>query len=128
MKKEMKKRCEWVMKSHKRIKKKKDRGIVDFAMIQNHFFKQLPEWINQMEEKFNEDVCISTLGRLSGDRSLKEMPHYDTLNYYLEKLSPDCLSDIRKKMIKSLLRGKQFYRYRLLGKYFRVIPDGTVLP
>ncbi len=80
-----------------------------------------------MEEKFNEDTCIETLGKLSGDSRLKEMPHYDTLNYYLEKLSPSCLSDIRKKMVKSLLRGKQFYRYRLLGKYFRVILDGTGL-
>ena len=58
---------------------------------------------------------------------LKEMPHYDTLNYYLEKLSPECLSDLRKKMVKSLLRGKQFYRSRLLGKYWRVILDGTGL-
>lgn len=35
MKKKMKKRSEWVRKSDKRIKKEKDRGIVDFATIQN---------------------------------------------------------------------------------------------
>lgn len=127
MKKKMKKRSEWVRKSHKRIKKEKDRGIVDFAMIQNHFFKELPEWINQMEEKFNEQTCIETLRLLSGDAGLEEMPHYDTLNYYLERLSPECLSDLRRRMIKSLLRGKQFYRSRLLGKYWRVILDGTGL-
>lgn len=161
MKKKMKKRNEWNRKSHKRMKKKKDRGIVDFAMIQNHFFKELPEWIEQMEdprnesyitytqadfiymgilknicsvesmrqmeEKFNEETCIETLSLLSGNKDLKEMPHYDTLNYYLEKLSPECLSDLREKMIKSLLRRKQFYRSRLGGKYFRVILDGTGL-
>lgn len=161
MKKKMKKRSEWVRKSHKRMKKEKDRGIVDFAMIQNHFFKELPEWINQMEdprheayitytqadfiymgilknicsvesmsqmeEKFNEQTCIETLRLLSGDAGLEEMPHYDTLNYYLERLSPECLSDLRRRMIKSLLRGKQFYRSRLLGKYWRVILDGTGL-
>ena len=55
------------------------------------------------------------------------MPHYDTLNYYLEKLSPDCLSDLRKKMVVSLIRGKQFNKNRLLGKYWRVILDGTGL-
>lgn len=161
MKKKMKKRNEWVRKSHKRMKKEKDRGIVDFAMIQNHFFKELPEWINQMEdprheayitytqadfiymgilknicsvesmsqmeEKFNEQTCIETLRLLSGDVGLEEMPHYDTLNYYLERLSPECLSDLRRRMIKSLLRGKQFYRSRLLGKYWRLILDGTGL-
>lgn len=161
MKKRMKKRNEWVRKSHKRQAKKKDRGMVDFAMIQNHFFKELPEWINQMEdpqnpsytiytqadfvfmgilknvfsiesmrqmeEKFNEETCIETLRLLSGDWDMVEMPHYDSLNYYLEKLSPVCLSDLRKKMVQSLLRGKQFYRSRLLGKYWRVILDGTGL-
>lgn len=161
MKKKMKKRSEWNRKSHKRMKKKKDCGIVDFAMIQNHFFKELPQWIEQMEdprnesyitytqadfiymgilknicsvesmrqmeEKFNEETCIETLSLLSGDKDLKEMPHYDTLNYYLEKLSPECLSDLRKKMVRSLLRGKQFYRNRLIGKFWRVIIDGTGL-
>ena len=161
MKKKMKKRCDWNRKSHKREKKKKDRGIVDFAMIQNHFFKNLPDWINemedprhesyitytqadliymgilknacsvesmrQMEEKFNEQTCIDTLRLLSGDRRLEEMPHYDTLNYYLERLSPQCLSEIRRKLVVSLLRMKQFYRARLLRKYWRVILDGTGL-
>ena len=55
------------------------------------------------------------------------MPHYDTLNYYLERLSPECLSGLRRKMIKCLIRGKQFNRNRLLGKYWRVILDGTGL-
>lgn len=157
----MRKRTEWIRKSQKRDKKEKDRGIVDFAKIQNHFFHELPEWINQMEdprhpsyilytqadfiymgilknicslesmrqmeENFNEQTCIETLRILSGDRKLEEMPHYDSLNYYLEKLSPECLSGLRRKMVKSLLRGKTFYRGRLLGKYWRVILDGTGL-
>lgn len=146
-------------KEEKRAKKKKDRGIVDFIMIQTHFFKDMKKWIEemedprnpsysiytqsdfifmgimknacsiksmrQMEEEFNEEICIDTLRLMSGDRNLKEMPHYDTLNYYLERLSPQCLSDLRRKMIVSLIRGKQFYGNRLLGKYWKVILDGT---
>ena len=46
----MKKRNEWLRKSKKRKIKKKDRGIVDFMMIQNHFFKELPKWINDMQD------------------------------------------------------------------------------
>lgn len=34
------------------------------------------------------------------------MPCYDTLNYYLEKLSPECLSELRKKVVVSLMEGK----------------------
>lgn len=146
-------------REEKREKKKKDRGIVDFLMIQNHFFKDLRLWIEemtdprnpsyityrqsdfiylgilknvcsvesmrQMDEKFNEMVCADTLRYLSGNKNVTELPHYDTLNYYLERLSPDCLSELRRKMVYSLIRGKQFYRNRLLGKYWRVILDGT---
>ena len=148
-------------KKEKRERKKKDHGIVDFMMIQNHFFKDYHKWIEemedprnqsyitytqsvlvnmailknvcslesmrQMEETFNEDICIDTLGIFSGDKNLNEMPHYDTLNCYLEKLSPHCLSELRRKMVLQLIRGKQFYRNRLLGKYWRVILDGTGL-
>ena len=146
-------------KQEKREKKKRDRGIVDFLMIQNHFFPDFKQWIEemldprhpsytiytqkdlvymgilknicsiesmrQMDEKFNEDTCIKTMQKMTGNQKLEEMPHYDTLNYYLERLSPECLSVLRKKMITSLIRGKQFYRGRLLGKYWRVILDGT---
>jgi len=146
-------------RSEKRERRKKDRGIVDFIMIQNHFFKDFKKWIGemadprnqsyitysqvdlvylgvlknvcsiesmrQMEETFNETECANTLRLLSGNKKLEEVPHYDTLNYYLEKLSPECLSELRKKMVTSLIRGKQFYNNRLLGKYWRVILDGT---
>ena len=80
-----------------------------------------------MEENFNEENCIDTLRIMSGDQNLREMPHYDTLNYYLEKLSPECLAGLRKKMITSLIRGKQFNKGRLQRKYWRVILDGTGL-
>lgn len=49
-----------------------------------------------MDENFNKETCIDTLRLMSGNRDLDEMPHYDTLNYYLEKLSPECLADLRK--------------------------------
>lgn len=83
--------------------------------------------MRQMEECFNEEQCIDTLRYLSGDRHLSEMPHYDTLNYYLEKLPPEELSQVRRKMVASLVRRKQFYKNRLLGKYWRVVLDGTQL-
>ena len=83
--------------------------------------------MRSMEESFNEQNCIRTLSLMSGNQKLEEMPHYDTLNYYLERLSPECLSELRKKMVVSLIRGKQFNKNRLLGKYWRVIFDGTGL-
>ncbi|MDE6852502.1 MAG: transposase family protein [Lachnospiraceae bacterium] len=150
-----------IRKAEKRKKKQQDRGIVNFMMVQQHFWKDLRNWINEMsdprnesyitytqadlvfmgilknicgqesmremDENFNEEICISTLSRMSGNRKLEEMPHYDTLNYYLERLSPGCLADLRKKMVASLIRGRQFYRNRLSRKYWRVVLDGTQL-
>lgn len=148
-------------KKEKRECREKDRGIVDFMMVTNHFFHHLNEWISEMtdprnqsyitytqadlgymailknvcgqytmremDENFNHENCINALRIMSGNRKLKEMPHYDTLNYYLERLSPDCLSELRKKMVTSLIRGKQFNKNRLQGKYWKVILDGTGL-
>lgn len=148
-------------KEEKRKHKKRDRGIVDFMMVMNHFFHSLRKWIlemddprnqsyikytqaglgymailknvcgqhsmREMEENFNKETCIDTLRILSGRQALEEMPHYDTLNYYLERLSLECLSELRRKMVTGLIRGKQFNRNRLLGKYWRVILDGTGL-
>ena len=130
-------------------------------MVMHHFFRELPTWIDEMEdprhpsyityqqsdllymelvknlcgvktmhameEQFNEKNCIETLRILSGDKNLKEMPHSDTLNYYLERLSPNCLSQLRKKLIKKLIRMKSFQRGKLLGQYWRIIVDGTGL-
>lgn len=85
------------------------------------------ESMRQLNEKLNERTCIETLGFLSGSNELEELPDYTTLNNYLEKLSPKCLSDIRTKMIRHLIRGKAFHKNRLLGKYWVVILDGTGL-
>lgn len=83
--------------------------------------------MREMEENFNEENCIDTLRIMSGNKHLKEMPHYDTLNYYLERLSPECIANLRKKMVTKLIRSKQFHKFRLQGKYWRIILDGTGL-
>lgn len=83
--------------------------------------------MREMEENFNEENCINTLRIMSGNKHLKEMPHYDTLNYYLERLSPECIANLRKKMVTKLIRSRQFHKFRLQGKYWRIILDGTGL-
>ncbi len=83
--------------------------------------------MNQMNEKFNEECCIRTLGVASDNPDLQEMPHGDTLNNYLEKLPPEELTKVRDQMISALIRMKSFYKYRLCGTYWRIILDGTGL-
>ena len=85
------------------------------------------ESMRGMNENFNEYTCISTLSFLSGDSRLEELPDFTTLNNYLERLSPACLSDVRREMVKSLIRSKAFLKNRILGKYWPVVLDGTGL-
>lgn len=155
----MKKRVDWNTKATKREVKELDRGIVDVLMITNHFFPELPEWFNGMndprvkgyciydqadygfqgilksicgqktmtgmDEMFNEETCIRTLSLFSGNKELNEMPHKDSLNYYLSKLDPNELAGIREMMVKKLIRTKQFNGARLPNNAWRVILDGT---
>lgn len=155
----MKKQKDWNTKANKRSIQHLDKGIVDVLMITNHFFPDLPEWVNgmkdprekayctytpadyvfqgllknicgqktmtEMDDMFNEETCIHTLSLFSGDKDLEEMPHKDSLNYYLSRLDPEELSGIREKMVKHLIRTKQFNQARLSNKSWRVILDGT---
>ena len=157
----MRAKKEWNTKATKREAKKEDHGIIDVLKITDHFFPELSDKINQMndprsepyctytqadyiflgilknicgqktmtgmDEMFNEEACIEILGMMSGHSKLEEMPHKDSLNYYLEKQSPDELSDVRTYMIRKLIRSKNFNGARLLGKYWRIILDGTGL-
>ena len=83
--------------------------------------------MRQMNEKFNEEVCIGNLAKMSEEDGLEELPDYGTVNYYLGMLSPECLSGLRRKMVTELIRSKVFNRNRLLGRYWVVIFDGTGL-
>ena len=42
--------------------------------------------MREMDGNFNDETCIATLSQMSEDRNLKAMPHYDMLNYYLERM------------------------------------------
>ena len=82
------------------------------------------ETMREMNDTFNTAEAISNLAELSEENGLDEMPDWQTVNNYLESLSPKELHQIRKKMIRRLLRSKQFDRYKLLGNWVIVI-DGT---
>lgn len=83
--------------------------------------------MRQMDECFNEENCIEALRVASGVSRLVEMPHRDTLNCFLERLEPSELSGLRNAMIRKLIRGKHFNAEKLMGRYWRVILDGTGL-
>jgi hypothetical protein len=83
--------------------------------------------MRDMTESFNKDECIENLKKHLGMEEIDELPHYDTINDFLERLSSEELGSLRTYMIKELLQKRCFDRYRINGKYWGVIIDGTGL-
>lgn len=52
-------------KKEKRERKKKDRGIVDFMMVTNHFFHDLKNWILEMNDPRNPSYITYTQADLT---------------------------------------------------------------
>ncbi|MFT8323665.1 MAG: transposase family protein [Bacillus sp. (in: firmicutes)] len=81
--------------------------------------------MREMTNEFNKDECIENIGKILGIEHLEELPHYDTINNFLSRLKPAELEHIRTYMIKELLKKRCFDSYRIEGKYWGVIIDGT---
>lgn len=80
-----------------------------------------------MSNCFNKEECIENVGKVLGLNSLDELPHYDTINDFLSGLDVNELEKIRTYMIKELLKKRSFESYRIEGKYWGIIIDGTGL-
>lgn len=85
------------------------------------------ESMRDMTESFNKDEAIKNIQKLFGIEVLEDLPHYDTINDFLSKLKPENLQNIRTYMIKELFKKRCFDSYRINGKYWGIIIDGTGL-
>lgn len=83
--------------------------------------------MRSMTNQFNKEACIENLRKLTGLETLEELPHYDTINNFLTQLPPEELEEIRTYMIKELFKKRCFENYRINGKYWGIIFDGTGL-
>ena len=144
----------------KKILREKDRGIIDFAKMQYHFFPDLIEDLSNIKDPrkenyidysseeltypvilknacsiesmrqltgwFEDANCTSNLSKLT-NREIENIPHYDTINNFLERLEISELNSIRLKMIKKLIRSKTFYQAKMPEGQWMIILDGTGL-
>ena len=83
--------------------------------------------MRDMSRRLNKNECIENVCKVLGLEELEELPHYDTINNFLSTLDVSELENIRTYMIKELLRKRCFENYRIEGKYWGVIFDGTGL-
>jgi len=83
--------------------------------------------MRSMSAGLNKEECMENVRKVLKIDDLEELPHYDTINDFLSGLDPTELEKIRDYMIRELLKKRCFESYRIEGKFWGVIVDGTGL-
>lgn len=83
--------------------------------------------MRKTSEELNSSVSIENTGFLCGEPDLPELPYWETINRYLEKLPPDDLQETVYRLCERLIRSHRFDDARVRGKYWQVLVDGTQL-
>ena len=88
-------------------------------------------YINSMRktsEEFNSEIMIKNIWMLCKEEpAVEELPYWETINRYLERLEPENLQEVIHCLCRRLLRSRAFEDMRIRGKYWQVIIDGTQL-
>jgi len=80
--------------------------------------------MKEMTSTFNQETVIENVKNILKEE-IKEIPHYDTINDVLKEVSVDELRKVIKQIVYEFIRKKMFDKYRVFGKYFQIIVDGT---
>lgn len=83
--------------------------------------------MQKMTDEFLDEGCVENLCRVLGVECHEFLPHYVTINEFLSRLETGELEQLRKNMIRALLRRRKFEDARFLGEYWLVIFDATGL-
>ena len=73
--------------------------------------------MRKTSEEFNHEKMIANIGYLCGSE-LEEVPYWETINLYLEKVPDEDLQRIICKLVKELLRSRAFERARIRDRYW----------
>jgi len=84
--------------------------------------------MRKTSEEFNSEIMIKNVWSLCKEEAVvDELPYWETINRYLEKLEPKNLQDVINCLCRRWLRSRVFEDMRIRGKYWQVIIDGTQL-
>ena len=79
--------------------------------------------MNEMNNKFNTEATINNLSTICNQKLL-EIPDWQTIQDVIEQLNIEEIRNIRKYMVKSLIRSKMFDKYRY-NDAFQLLVDAT---
>ena len=82
--------------------------------------------MRKTSQKFNSDTVIQNVWEICGESaSADEIPYWETINKYLERLDPKELQDTVCQLVCRLVRSRSFADARIRDKYWQIIVDGT---
>ena len=72
--------------------------------------------MRKTSEEFNSDLMIENIWELCAEEeTVRELPYWETINRYLEKLEPESLQEVIWKLVYRLLRSKAFQGARIVS-------------
>lgn len=83
--------------------------------------------MRKTSEEFNSETVIRNIGYLCKEEELEELPYWETINHFLERLQPGELKSIVCQLARHLIRSHAFDQSRIRGRYWQIILDGTQL-
>lgn len=113
----------------RKLTDKRKQGYVEYH-IQVIMFVQILGYVvgsksmKEMVSTFNEEEFVENVKNILKEE-VEDIPHYDTINDVLKAVSVDELRKVIKKIVYEFIRKKMFDKYRVYGKYFQIIVDGT---
>ena len=82
--------------------------------------------MRKASEEFNSSMVIKNIGQMCHEE-LEELPYWETINNYLERVEPAELQTVVQKMVNHLIRCRRFEEARIQDKYWHLILDATKL-
>ena len=79
--------------------------------------------MNEINSNFNKETAIDNLSKIC-NQELDEVPDWQTIQDVIEELSIDEIRNIRKYMVKALIRSKMFDKYKY-NDAFQLLVDAT---
>ena len=82
--------------------------------------------MNELSREFNTEEAIANIAKIC-DVELDEIPHHDTINDVFKNIEITEIEKINKMIINKMIRSKMLDKYRIRGRYFHIVVDGTGL-
>jgi len=102
-------------------RQRKEYGLDEILMGATGLFMLKQDSRNSLNNKWKDDNFRMHYQNVFGVR----LPHQDTVADVLREIEPEKMEQVKMDLMSNLFEQKLFRDYRLLGKYYLIVIDGT---